>query len=115
MTSTGPMTILRPAAQDDLRVRDRPGVREVVLDASRALFTSCESTSDGRRSETPAVPGRRGSRRQPSGTMSRFHSFLRTVVAVSLVAFATGSVTATTLSAQISPARRGDASLPRAY
>lgn len=67
------------------------------------------------RSETPAVPGRRGSMSQPSGTMSRSHSLLRRVVAVSLVAFATGSVTATTLFAQVSPVRRGDASLPRAY
>jgi len=50
---------------------------------------------------------------KPSGTMFPLHSILRTAVAVSLVAFATGSVTATTLSAQVS--RRGDASLPRAY
>ena len=40
---------------------------------------------------------------------------IRAFVTVSLVAFATGSALATTLSAQVTPTRRGDASLPRAY
>lgn len=47
--------------------------------------------------------------------MSRVSPALRALVAGSLVAFATGSVLATTLSAQGAPVPRGGAALPRAY
>ena len=47
--------------------------------------------------------------------MSRVPTSFRAFVTGSLVAFATGSVLATTLSAQGTPAPRGDPILPRAY
>lgn len=47
--------------------------------------------------------------------MSRSHFSIRRSLAVALVAFATGSAAVTPLAAQLTPTRRGDASLPRAY